>query len=220
MLNKIRPYFLLAIIITALAGCFFMHEAKSKENEAQILTKEASQIKDPIFDQAFSIVLGHEGGFSNDKNDAGGATAFGISLRFMKDDDIDIDGDGDIDLSDVKALTKAESKEIYYHFFWIKNNYQFIENSQVAVKLFDMAVNMGAYQANKICKRAINDILVDNMPVNGIMNEETIATLNEIHPSAIIQQLRERQAEFYRSIVAKNPKLKKFENGWLARAEF
>ena len=36
------------------------------------------------FAKALSFVLGNEGGFSNDPNDAGEATNYGISLRFLR----------------------------------------------------------------------------------------------------------------------------------------
>ena len=36
------------------------------------------------FNDAIPTVLRHEGGFENDVNDPGGATNFGVSLRWLK----------------------------------------------------------------------------------------------------------------------------------------
>ncbi len=60
------------------------------------------------FEKAVEKVLEHEGGYVDHKNDPGGATNYGISLRFVKQStgiDLDVDGDGDIDADDIKAMT-------------------------------------------------------------------------------------------------------------------
>lgn len=52
------------------------------------------------FDTAIITVLRHEGLFVNDSDDAGGATHYGVSLRWLKSiGDLDNDGfvDGDLD---------------------------------------------------------------------------------------------------------------------------
>ena len=52
------------------------------------------------FDHCIELVLGHEGGYVDDPNDAGGETNWGISKRAYKD-------------VDIKNLTKEEAKAIY-----------------------------------------------------------------------------------------------------------
>ena len=55
-------------------------------------------MSDEVWKRAADHVLKVEGGYVDDANDAGGATNWGISLRFVKQSgvDLDIDGDGDI----------------------------------------------------------------------------------------------------------------------------
>ena len=68
------------------------------------------------FESAVEKVLKHEGGYVDHANDPGGATNYGISLRFVKQStgiDLDVDGDGDIDADDIKAMTPEQAKEIY-----------------------------------------------------------------------------------------------------------
>lgn len=217
MIDKIRPFVLLALIALGIIGCIVIETEKKKESVVvnKIIEDDRSQ-----FEKAFKVVLNHEGGYSNDKHDNGGATSYGISLGFLTAEKIDIDGDNDVDIEDVKILTKDQSKEIYYKWFWKRNNIDDIDDTVIAVKVFDMAVNMGGYQANKILKMALNDIYEEVIPVTGILDNETLSIVNDTEPGLLLGQLRQRQADFYRAIVAKNPKQKKFLKGWLRRAEF
>jgi hypothetical protein len=57
------------------------------------------------FERAMSFTGKWEGGFVNDPKDPGGATKYGISLRFLRDlapELGDVDGDGDVDADDVR----------------------------------------------------------------------------------------------------------------------
>ena len=78
------------------------------------------------FESAIKQTLIHEGGYNEVKGDAGGATNFGISLRFLKglDDNLDladINNDGKIDSLDIKNLTEEHAKKIYFEEFWKAN---------------------------------------------------------------------------------------------------
>jgi len=58
------------------------------------------------FDKAFALTIGVEGGYSNDKNDPGGETKYGISKRYHPTEDI-------------KNLTIDRAKAIYLEEYWI-----------------------------------------------------------------------------------------------------
>jgi lysozyme family protein len=78
---------------------------------------------------AVAKLLGVEGGFVDDRADRGGATKYGISLRFLKAEgaidanhdgfaDFDLDMDGDIDGADIRNLTMSEAVALYHRCFW------------------------------------------------------------------------------------------------------
>jgi len=172
-----------------------------------------------VWDRAASHVLKVEGGYVDDKNDSGGPTNWGISLRFVKTSglDMDIDGDGDIDADDMKQLTQNQAIEVYKEHFWTKQKYFMIEKAEIAIKCFDMAVNMGPRQANKLMQRAANDC-GENLVVDGKVGPNTFASVNYVSEGTMLKAMRERQADFYKQLVKRKPSYKKFLKGWLNRA--
>lgn len=173
------------------------------------------------FDEAVKIVLLHEGGFSNDKDDPGGATDYGISLRFLKDYGIDINEDGFINLQDIKDLDEAKARDIYRKYWWDKYHYSTINSFVIAAKVFDMAVNMGGLQAHKLVQRALN-CCGYRLQDDGILGGKSFAAINEICLHGREEEFRweiiDEQKWFYEHLVEEKPKLKKFLKGWLRRA--
>ena len=180
------------------------------------------------FETAVEKVLEHEGGYVDHANDPGGATNYGISLRFVKQStgiDLDVDGDGDIDADDIKAMTPDQAKEIYKTEFWEKYGYDMIENSDVATKIFDMCVNMGPRQAHKLVQRACNAATNSkDLVEDGILGNKSFEAVNEIglaltsSSASLLDPIREVQSNFYKTLAEKKPKLQVFLKGWLRRA--
>ena len=120
---------------------------------------------DNRFGLAVRPLLVLEGGFVDHPDDPGGATNFGISLRFLQTlDDIelgDIDGDGDVDYQDISQMKSIDAQLLYFEHWWDKYGYGQIVDQGVANKLLDMSVNMGARQgpqapsaSYQLCARA------------------------------------------------------------------
>lgn len=93
------------------------------------------------FDEAFDMLLGHEGGLSRDPTDRGGVTKYGISQASYPEEDI-------------PNLTRARAKEIAFRDFWEKAQCPVFP---VALRfdLFDMAYNSGPSAAIKTMQRAL-----------------------------------------------------------------
>lgn len=174
------------------------------------------------FDYAVKHVLEHEGGFSNDKNDPGGATNYGISLRFLKEMDIDFDHDGDIDIQDVKNIHFTDAIDIYKKYFWDKNHYEAINSLEIAAKIFDIAVNIGASRAHKIAQKGCTYCGHKDLKIDGILGPKSFAAINEItthgRQSDLMDEIVNEQKWFYEHLTEDNPKLKVFLKGWLNRA--
>lgn len=176
------------------------------------------------FDYAVDCVLHHEGGFVDHKNDPGGATNFGISLRYLQGQSIidgDFDGDGDVDADDIRAMTRDDARKAYKVGFWIPNRIQDIKSSLIATKVFDMAVNMGGKQAWKLVQRSCTKLGVV-LSDDGIAGPKTLYAVNSLlaEDYILLREIRKQQMEFYEGLVSKKPKLSVFALGWFRRAVF
>ena len=194
------------------------------------LLKELPLTGNKVFDYAIQPVFFHEGIFSDDPDDNGGATAWGWSLRTamsigdLDGDDFvefDFDFDGDVDVQDMLLLKDNPQKavELYKMLYWDKYNYGLLPEI-VAIKTFDFAVNMGAKQAHKLLQRSVraagNDRLVDD----GVIGKNTLKTVNLQDPDCLVAALRSHAAGFYNHLAYIRPKSRKYLGGWLNRAYF
>lgn len=176
------------------------------------------------FEPAITVVLKHEGGFVNNVNDAGGATNYGISLRFLRDypGDGDFDGDGDVDIDDIRKMTLTDAKAIYRKHWWDKYKYEKIVDQTIATKALDLSVNMGASRAHKLLQAAINKAFRLNLVVDGALGNASFGAINALATLGDRQKLLTAYADeawgFYQQIIRKTPSQKVFERGWKNRA--
>lgn len=160
------------------------------------------------FDKAFTKLIGIEGGYSNDADDAGGETRFGISKRSYPD-------------VDIASLTLDQAKAIYKRDFWDRARLDEFTSQPIAEELFDSLVNIGP-RVNKWLQQAYN--LTNfwdgnhDLAEDGIIGSGTITAINQSpHPDRILKCLNGLQFGHYVEVVAKNPRQEKWFGGWLKR---
>ena len=93
------------------------------------------------FDQAFEIIIGHEGGYVNDPRDPGGETKYGISKRAYP-------------ALDIYNLTLDHAKLIYKRDYWDAVDAESIPGA-ARLMVFDCSVNCGVTTAKKLLQRAV-----------------------------------------------------------------
>lgn len=186
--------------------------------------KEAMSKYSKRYQEVITRVLKHEGGFTDHPNDPGGATKWGVSLRWLRqkeDSDIidaDLDDDGDIDVDDIKSVDREDATRLYYKNWWKQNNYDNYRKP-IGEKLFDMAINMGTQQAHELLQRALNT-LGENLAEDGIISgPNTQAALENYDPQVITDALCDEQLDFYQTLVEQDEKYRAFIDGWTNRAE-
>lgn len=174
-----------------------------------------------LFLPAFEALIVNEGGFSNHEKDPGGATQYGISLRFLQSLGTygDIDKNRIVDEQDIKLIDLDFSKEIYKKYFWDNNKYGDISSQGVATKIFDMAVNMGSVRANKLLQEACNHVSDDDrLTTDGVIGGKTLGKVNKIDASMMQNLLACLSSNYYLRICEGNNSLRAFLKGWLVRA--
>lgn len=160
------------------------------------------------FDRLIAFVLAHEGGLSDDPDDPGGLTNYGISLRSYPR----LGRDG------IRDLTRQGAADVYYRDWWLKLRCPEIRNDLVAQKYLDTAVNVGKAAGTKILQRALNEC-GRHVTVDGKIGPQTIDAANRASPEALLASMRRLQASYYEQLIKGNPKLEKFRRGWMARAK-
>lgn len=175
------------------------------------------------FEQAIPTILAHEGGFVDHPSDPGGATNYGVSLRFIKDhpDLGDVDGDGDVDVEDILNMTRSQAADIYKQLWWDKYNYGAIHDQTLATKVFDLSVNMGASRAHKLLQTAINRAFGMSITVDGVIGPATRSIVNacdDVSEQVLLSAYCDEAFGFYQRLIANKPSLRVFEKGWKRRA--
>ena len=96
------------------------------------------------FDRAFIELLGHEGGYSNNPNDPGGETNWGITVAVARENGY---------VSSMKDMDQSVAKTIYAKKYWLPvfDDLPY----EVAFQVFDAAVNSGVGQAVRWLQRAV-----------------------------------------------------------------
>jgi lysozyme family protein len=157
----------------------------------------------PEFLAAVELVLGHEGGYSSNPADPGGATRFGISARSYP-------------ALDIATLTRDAAVKIYWTEWWLRFGFAQLP-AAIAAKTFDLAVNMGAAHAIEGLQRALRAC---GLPVteDGALGPATALASRRADPAALMAALRSELAAHYRMVAAKQKCGVDFLKGWLNRA--
>ena len=171
------------------------------------------------FDLAIERILREEGGFVDDPDDSGGATNYGVSLRWLEShpDIGDLDHDGDVDADDIRGMTQEDAVRIYFEYWWQKFRYGEIEDQRVANTLFSFSVNMGPRQAHKLIQDALL-VCGEVLAVDGDLGPISRTSIKNVSQDMLLGALRSRAACFYRHLAYRKPRLEKYVAGWLKRA--
>ena len=153
-----------------------------------------------IFIREVEKVLEHEGGYSKDRDDAGGETKFGISKRAFPD-------------TNILDLTKADAIKIYWEFYWKKFKIEMLPEHLQGIT-FDMVVNKGG-RGVKILQKAANDKNIKDklITVDGRIGRMTAEACQKLEIDRVVAY----NVLHYAKIVQKKPSQMKFWYGWFRR---
>jgi lysozyme family protein len=179
------------------------------------------------FDACQLFTLKMEGGLSDDAQDKGGLTKYGVSWAYLKDLERsrpslvrDILGVSVVSRNDIYNLTKEQAGAFFKATFWTPYDLDTMPQS-VALCWYDMNVNHGAGNTAKILQRACNacDFTVPKLVVDGKPGPKTKTALRHMGNKEGINAIANERGAFYNRIVASNPSQKVFIKGWKNRCE-
>ncbi len=170
------------------------------------------------FPYAIEPLLKSEGGYVKDPSDPGGETYAGISRKSWPN----WLGWKMISAIQTKKTGQKfsqldnEVKEFYYTNYWIKNNLDKIDNSEIAAAALDTVVNHG--KGPSLLQQTLQKV---GQPVNvdGKIGPDTLMHINATPPKVFLSTLYTIRKSYYQGLIADNPELGKFMDGWLSRIE-
>ena len=161
------------------------------------------------FERIFDYLLRVEGGYSDNKNDKGGKTKFGI----IEEEARDFGYKGNM-----QDLTKDFAKNIYLKKYYLGNKLDKVINDKVALSICDWAVNSGR-NGTKNAQIAINQLTNANLDVDGIIGNKTLEALNSIDPGKFLEVYHNLQRIYYKGKVEADRTQEGFLTGWLNRVQ-
>lgn len=145
------------------------------------------------FEEAFRLVIGHEGGYSNDPKDPGGETKYGISKRSYP-------------RVEIGALTLEGAHRIYRADYWDKIHGDDLDPG-LALVAFDAAVNNGVGQAVRWLQGALG------VKQDGVIGPVTLSALTKADPQKVLVELHAQRIYMMAGLST----WKHFGRGWSRR---
>ncbi len=155
------------------------------------------------FKSSFEHVLNHEGGWSDNSKDPGGATMKGVTL-----DTYQSFFGADKSKDDLKNISEEELGQIYQDGYWNKCLCDELPDG-VDYAVFDAAVNSGPGRSAKWLQSTVgaND--------DGFIGPNTVVKVNECDPVQVTEDVCDKRLAFLKSL----DNWSTFGNGWERRVE-
>lgn len=167
---------------------------------------------------AYEKVLAHEGGYVNDPDDPGGETYRGVARKMHSKWEgwvlVDIlktkqgfpaSLDNDLELQEL-------IKTFYRTVFWDRVHGDEIDDQDVAISIFDFAVNAGLGTSASLAQ------MVVGAKTDGIIGPKSIGKINTFSPDHFLAEFTVAKIARYINIVKKRPTSRKYFYGWVCRS--
>ena len=169
-----------------------------------------------------------EGGLTDDPQDRGGITNYGVCLAFLTD--IAKGSQANDKLADLGVLlpvsrqsiiklTKQQAEEIFKWQFWDKLGCDELPVC-IGCLVYDAAVNHGRVWGVKLAQRGYNAMgKGEKLVVDGVMGPKTRAALSALDSPELHYKILEARMAYYDAIIRNHPSQKVFKKGWYNRVK-
>ena len=163
-------------------------------------------------------LIAREGVYSNNPNDAGGETIWGITVATARANGYQ---------ASMRAMTRDQAKGIYRSQYWTKPGFDRVAAifPRVGAELLDTGVNMGPGKAGEFLQRALNALGNAVLTVDGQIGLATLKALDSYRSyrshsgnaeEVLVRALDGLQTARYIKLVERRAQNKTFIFGWLA----
>jgi lysozyme family protein len=157
------------------------------------------------YDRSFELVVGHEGGFTDDRRDRGNWTSGKIGVGELKGTKYGVSAMAYPDL-DIRNLTLDQAKAIYKRDYWDK-----VKADDLPAGLdfltFDCAVNHGISNGTSFLQQAIR------ASADGRVGPQTLTKASQADPRDALIEMAAIRGLFYSQIGT----VKTYGRGWYRR---
>ena len=167
------------------------------------------KVIEDLFPAAMAYTSRNEGGYANDPYDPGGETIYGIAKNMHRDK-----------FTEVYELNKGaryhEARKVAEQFYraeYWSELYNYMHLKTLAIKLFDLGVNIGKRRSVKKLQRCINKLSGAGIKVDGLFGPITLQELNLLDGWKVYNLFVKKAEDYYRSLKT----FWRFGRGWLRR---
>jgi len=172
-------------------------------------------------DQVITDLIGREGRYSNDPNDSGGETMWGITIAVARAYGY---------IGAMRDMPRETAAAIYRQRFWVQPRFNEVAlvSAPIADELLDTGVNMGTGIAGRFLQRALNALnkqgtLYPDLTVDGNVGPMTVNALAALirarggkdGETVVLRLLNNQQGVRYLELSEAAPKNEEFTFGWV-----
>ena len=167
------------------------------QDELDDLLNEVRKEEAMNFEQAFTVLLKHEGGYSNHVDDRGGATMWGITEAVARANGY---------TGEMRNLPIEFAKRVYRAAYWDAVRADELPEG-VRFSVFDAAVNSGVKRAVRWLQEAVGTT------ADGVIGPKTLAAVRQQVPDALNAKYNGVRLKFMTDL----PSWNSFGKGWARR---
>ncbi len=169
------------------------------------------------FKKISKIILNHEGGIVDHKNDKGGLTNRGIAWptwqKYAKED-LGVEPT----VENLKALTESQAEVIYLKRFWEPKGFCQFRDDRIALMTYDWTITSGG--AVTQIQKMLNSKYGAGVGEDGGLGPNTIKAINAVQDQdQLLQDIAEIRRKYYRMLVDNDSSQVVFLKGWLGRVD-
>lgn len=168
------------------------------------------------FDLAFNYLISFDEGqkYTNDPDDAGGPTKYGITLRIYQQF-----YDKNATADDVQNMSADQARAIYLSLWWNALDCPKMSTPSIAIAIFDTAVLYGIRTAALIAQKALSSIGGFDLKFDGVIGDKSVNFLNMVKGDEFLEMYRGLVLNRIDEVIEKFPRNQKYRDGWTKRAD-